>query len=81
MDKEKLTYLIKRYRSGTATPEEVETLIRFWHLAQTDDSAFLSLTPTERDKIRKTMFAAVRSRIDTVAEGKTWRWADHPVLS
>ncbi|HEY0743683.1 MAG TPA: FecR domain-containing protein [Chryseosolibacter sp.] len=62
MDNKKLTELIHRYKTGTATPEEIALLDKFW---SADPEAVLDdHSPKELDEIQREMFLAISDRIE-----------------
>jgi ferric-dicitrate binding protein FerR (iron transport regulator) len=63
MDQEKLADLIKRYKSGTATPEEIATLEKIWHSSSTGMSFTTDHTGAELENIEREMFKNIKSKI------------------
>ena len=76
MDQQELTYLIKRYKSGTATREEISKLEKFWNEANRDTSFMDAHTTTELLETGRQMFNAIRYEI-----GKQERTIGIPLLS
>ena len=70
MDKHRITLLIHKLRSGTATREEANELEAFWYLAQTDETLFNRLSEAEKGLIKETMFERIRQKI-SILEGDT----------
>ena len=73
MDYYSLTNLIRKYRSGTATPQELYLLENWWHQAQRDTSALDNLPPEERQLLKDHMFAETQRLITLLAKPAT-RW-------
>lgn len=63
MNYEELAELIKRYRSGTATPEEIALLDKIWSEAQREDSITTDHTEEQLEDIQGQMFSAIKSEI------------------
>jgi ferric-dicitrate binding protein FerR (iron transport regulator) len=63
MDQEKLTDLIKRYKSGSATPEEIARLEKIWRDANRDTSFRDDHTSAELQEIEQNMFRAIKLEI------------------
>jgi transmembrane sensor len=63
MDQEKLTHLIKRYKSGTATPEEIAMLDRIWSDAEHETHFASDHTEAQLEDIQREMFFAIKSEI------------------
>jgi transmembrane sensor len=63
MDQEKLAALIKRYKSGSATPEEIAMLEKIWYTAGEDISFADDHTDIELENIEKKMFKSIKSDI------------------
>lgn len=63
MDKEKLTELIHRYRTGTATPEDIAQLDQLW--SANSEAALDDHTSNELEEIQRGMFAAINDSIET----------------
>lgn len=63
MDKSRIAYLVQKIRKNQANSEERNELEAFWHLAQSNDTVFDTLTSTEKDAIRLTIFQGVKSKI------------------
>jgi ferric-dicitrate binding protein FerR (iron transport regulator) len=63
MNHEELAELIKRYRSGTATPEEIALLDKIWSEAQTETSITTDHTEEQLQAIEGEMFSAIKSEI------------------
>lgn len=62
MDNKKLTELIHRYKTGTATPEEIAFLDRLW---STDGEEVPNdHTPKELEQIQREMFLAINDQIE-----------------
>jgi len=81
MDRNRIAYLIQRFRSNEATREELDELETFWNLAQRDDSVFNVLTDEERESIRLSMLRDIRSKIASIEAGSSARQTNFPVLS
>ncbi len=64
MDQNKLAALIKRYRSGVATPEEVAELERLWHGFSEDTSFETDHSAKELESIESEMLRNIKSEID-----------------
>jgi transmembrane sensor len=60
MNYEKLAELIKRYKSGTATPEEIALLDKIWSDAQTETTDH---TEEQLQDIQNQMFSAIKNEI------------------
>jgi transmembrane sensor len=63
MDQEKLAALIKRYKAGSATPEEIALLENIWQSASTDTSFEDDHTDAELTNIKMKMFENIKSGI------------------
>jgi transmembrane sensor len=63
MNHEELAELIKRYRSGTATPEEIALLDKIWSEAQTENSITSDHTDEQLQEIQGQMFSAIKNEI------------------
>ncbi len=63
MDYYSLTRLIRKYRAGTATPQELCLLENWWQEAQRDTSELDSLLPEERELLKNRMFAQTQRQI------------------
>jgi transmembrane sensor len=63
MDHEKLAELIKRYKSGTATPEEIALLDKFWADAEKRTTLNTDHTEEQLEDIELDMFFAIKSEI------------------
>ncbi|HEU5291912.1 MAG TPA: FecR domain-containing protein [Cyclobacteriaceae bacterium] len=63
MNQEKLAELIKRYRSGTATPEEVALLDKIWSDAEARSTVETNHTKEELEDVELEMFSAIKSEI------------------
>lgn len=63
MNYEELAELVKRYRSGTATPEEIAILDKIWSEAQREDSITTDHTEEQLQDIQGQMFSAIKSKI------------------
>ncbi len=62
MDNKKLTELIHRYKTGTATPEEIALLDKFW--SAESEAVPNDHTPEELDEIQREMFLAINDQIE-----------------
>ncbi len=60
----RLTDLIRKVRSGTATPEEKERLEQYWNHATEDESFLQSLSSAEKDRLGNHMYQAIRQEIE-----------------
>lgn len=63
MNHEELAELIKRYRSGTATPDEIALLDKIWSEAQTETSITTDHTEEQLQEIQGEMFSAIKNEI------------------
>jgi transmembrane sensor len=63
MDQQKLAELIKRYKSGTATPEEIATLEKIWSTSSENRSFKADHSEAELEDIGEKMFKGVKSGI------------------
>ena len=63
MNHEKLAELIKRYKSGTATPEEIAMLDKIWSHAEECTSLTDQHTEEQLMSIEREMFSAIKSEI------------------
>jgi len=63
MDQEKLAELIKRYKSGIATPEEIALLNKIWSAAEDEDDLATDHTEEELQDIEHEMFFAIKNEI------------------
>jgi transmembrane sensor len=63
MDQEKLADLIKRYKSGSATPEEIAALEKIWHNSSADKSFAADHTDMELENVKNKMLKNIRSEI------------------
>lgn len=63
MDQERLEYLITRYKSGSATAEEITELEQYWQEASLDRSFTADHTAAEFADIEKEMFGNIKSAI------------------
>lgn len=63
MDQQKLAELIKRYKSGSATPEEIAQLENRWLNATNDPSFADTHSEAEMREIEQNMFAAIKQEI------------------
>jgi len=81
MDSDRIAYLINRFRSGEATPQEIDELESFWYLAQSDDTQFNALDESERESIRIAMLQNIRSQMSDMTERVHEQSANSPVLS
>ena len=63
MNHEKLAELIKRYKSGTATPEEIAMLDKIWSNAEECTSLTDQHTEEQLMSIEREMFSAIKSEI------------------
>jgi transmembrane sensor len=63
MDQRKLADLIKRYKSGLATPEEIVILEKIWNSSSEDSSFTADHNEAELEDIRENMFKGVKSEI------------------
>lgn len=63
MNQDKLAHLIKRYRSGAATPEEVALLEKIWSEAESLTALHSDHTDEQLKEIERDMFLAIKSEI------------------
>lgn len=63
MNKRELSELIQRLKNGTATKEEKELLERHWQQAVEDSSAVDKMNRSERDSLRKELYANIAERL------------------
>jgi ferric-dicitrate binding protein FerR (iron transport regulator) len=63
MNYEKLAELIKRYKSGTATPEEIALLDKIWSDAQKNTSVTRDHTEEQLQDIETQIFSAIKNKI------------------
>jgi transmembrane sensor len=63
MEQEKLAELIKRYKSGTATPEEIALLDKIWSDAEDRTTLITEHTEEQLADIEREMFSAIKSEI------------------
>jgi ferric-dicitrate binding protein FerR (iron transport regulator) len=63
MNHEKIAELIKRYKSGTATVEEIALLDKFWTDAPERNAFFTDHTEKELKDFEGKMFSAIRNKI------------------
>jgi transmembrane sensor len=63
MDQEKLAELIRRYKSGSATPEEIATLEELWRKASKDSSFEAEHSAGELEDIERKTFKAINLEI------------------
>jgi transmembrane sensor len=63
MNHEKLAELIKRYKSGTATAEEIALLDEIWSNAQLRGTFATDHTEEELERIDREMFSSIKSEI------------------
>ena len=70
MNHEELAELIKRYRSGTATPEEIALLDKIWSEAQTETSVTSDHTEAQLQEIPGQMFSAIQNEIQKKERGR-----------
>jgi transmembrane sensor len=63
MDYKKLTELINRYNAGTASPEEIALLEKFWLNADNDSSKITNHTQEELESIEREMFDAITDKV------------------
>ncbi len=78
MDYYSLTRLIRKYRAGTATPQEFYLLENWWQEAQRDTSALDSLPAEERELLKNHMFAETQRQITRL--GKPAQRRLHPII-
>lgn len=78
MDYYSLARLIRKYRAGTATPQELYLLENWWQDAQRDTSALDSLSPEERELLKNRMFAETQRQIAHLEKPAQRRL--HPVI-
>ncbi|HEY0770838.1 MAG TPA: FecR domain-containing protein [Sphingobacteriaceae bacterium] len=62
MDNKKLTELIHRYKTGTATPEEIALLDKFW--SAEGEAVQKDHTSKELEEIQRDMFFAIKDQIE-----------------
>lgn len=79
MDKNRIAYLIQKFRSRVATQEEIDELEAFWYLAQSDETLFDRLSDEEKDQIRAAMFENIRERISVLSASERLREVMVPV--
>ncbi|HEY3406048.1 MAG TPA: FecR domain-containing protein [Ohtaekwangia sp.] len=80
MNQEKLAQLIKRYKSGTATAEEIALLEKIWSDAEMNTNLPTDHTEEELKDIELEMFSAIKSEIrrqEVYTRKSTWQ---RPVL-
>ena len=70
MNHEELAELIKRYRSGTATPEDIALLDKIWSEAQTETSVTSDHTEAQLQEIQGQMFSAIQNEIQKKQRGR-----------
>src|SRR5688572_6517319 len=63
MDQKTLAALIKRYKSGEATPDEIAMLEKIWRRSGTDISFKSDHTDVELENIGRKMFKDIKSEI------------------
>lgn len=71
MEQQRIAYLIKKWSSGQASPEEQKELENFWEWASQDDTLLNSLPEMEKEKIRIAMLTKIRSSISNQKDKKT----------
>jgi transmembrane sensor len=64
MDYTKLTELIGRYKSGTATPEEIALLEKIWFNTKNDEAFLNDHTPAELENLKSEMYLLIKNEID-----------------
>jgi transmembrane sensor len=69
MEKERITYLVQKLRSGKASLDERNELEELWQ-ANLDDSSFRSIPEDERQAIRQAILAGVRDKIGELEKEK-----------
>lgn len=77
MDNKKLTELIHRYKTGTATPEEIAMLDKFW--SANSETVPNDHTSNELDQIQREMFLAINDQIER-HENQSRRIAIRPLI-
>lgn len=81
MNDEKLAELIKRYKSGTATPEEIAALDKIWSDAEESTSTSLAdHTDEQLMIIERAMFSTIKSEIHSQETYSRKSIAYRPVL-
>jgi ferric-dicitrate binding protein FerR (iron transport regulator) len=70
MNHEELAELINRYRSGTATPEEIALLDKIWAEAQAETSITTDHTEEQLQDIQGQMFSAIKNEISKKEHGQ-----------
>lgn len=80
MNHEELAELIKRYRSGTATPEEIALLDKIWSEAQTETSVTSDHTEAQLQEIQGQMFSAIQNEIQKKQRGRSKSVSYIPLL-
>ncbi len=63
MDQNKLAHLIKRFKSGSATPQEIAELEEYWDTSSEDTSFSSDHTAAEFRDIEKEMFRNIKAEI------------------
>jgi transmembrane sensor len=74
MNQEQLAELIKRYRSGTATAEEVALLDKIWSEAENGSTLPTDHTQEEFEDIEREMFVAIKSEIENQEPARKLLW-------
>lgn len=77
MDNKKLTELIHRYKTGTATPEEIALLDKFW--SADTDAVPNDHTPKELEEIQREMFLAINDQIER-QESRSLKLSIRPLI-
>lgn len=80
MNQEKLAQLIKRYKSGTATAEEIEQLEKFWSDAEAGNAFASDHTAEELADIEQGMFSAIKDEIQQQEESSRKSVFQRPLL-
>ncbi len=63
MDQNKLAHLIRRFKSGSATPQEIAELEEYWNTSSEDTSFTSDHTAAEFRDIEKEMFRNIKAEI------------------
>jgi transmembrane sensor len=77
MDNKKLAELIHRYKTGTATPEEIALLDKFW--SADSEAVPTDHTSKELEEIQREMFLAINDQIER-HEGQSRRTYMRPLM-
>jgi transmembrane sensor len=80
MNQEKLAQLIKRYKSGTATAEEIALLEKIWSEADSQSSLGTDHTAKQLEDIERGMFSAIKSEIHKRERQPRKTFLHQPVL-